>query len=129
MTLVLFGLPFFRSIGEGWITYYNRSSGPKFTEEQLRMADDAAANLNECFPVDYFLDPITHSEVCRSLANENFVEASKCLEQGPPELDLRKATCHEALRIGVWLLGACAPESIRLATFNLLACEYYFPTL
>ena len=129
MTLVLIGLPFFRSISQGWITYYNKSSGPKFTEEQIRMSDSAATTLVECFPVEDFLDPITHSEVCKSLGNERFIEASKHLEQGPPELDLWKAGCQEALKIGVWLLGTCAPESIRLATLNLLACDSYFPTI
>ena len=129
MTLVLIGLPFFRSISQGWINYYNRSSGPKFTEEQVRISDNAAATLGECAPVEDFLDPLTHSEICKSLGNERFIEASRSLEQGPPELDLRKAGCREALKIGVWLLGTCAPESIRLATLNLLACEYYFPTI
>ena len=129
MILVLIGLPFFRSISQGWISYYKKSSGSKFTEEQIRMADDAAATLRECFPVEDFLDPITHSEVCKNLRSENFIEASKSLELGPPELDLRKAGCYEALKIGVWLLGTCAPESIRLATLNLLACKYYFPTI
>lgn len=124
MTIVLIGLPFFRSISQGWLTYYNKSSGPKFTEEQIRMADGAAATLEDCFPVDDFLDPITHSEVCKSLGNEQFTAASRSLEIGPPELDLRKAGCIEALKIGVWLLGSCAPESIRLATLNLLACEF-----
>ena len=129
MTVVLIGLPFFRSISQGWVTYYNTSSGPKFTEEQIRMADRAAETLGECVPVENFLDPITHSEVCKSLVNERFIEASKNLEQAPTELDLRKVGCYEALKIGVWLLGTCAPDSIRLATLNLLACEYYFPTI
>lgn len=129
MTLVLIGLPFFRSISQGWLTYYKQSSGPKFTEEQIRMSDGAAATLEECFPVQDFLDPTTHSEVCKNLGNGRFTGASRSLELGPPELDLRKAGCLEALKIGVWLLGTCAPESIRLATLNLLACEYYFPII
>ena len=129
MTLVLIGLPFFRSISQGWLTYYNKSSGPKFTEEQIRMADQAAETLNKCSPVGDFLDPITHSEVCKSLSSGKFTAASINLEKGSPDLDLRKAGCIEALKIGVWLLGTCAPESIRLATLNLLACEYYFPII
>jgi hypothetical protein len=129
MTLVLIGLPFFKSISQGWMTYYNRSSGPKFTEEQIRMADHAAGTLDTCYPVGDLIDPITHSEVCKSLSSGIFTEASINLELGSPDLDLRKAGCIEALKIGVWLLGTCAPESIRLATLNLLACEYYFPTI
>ena len=129
LNIVLIGVPFFKSISQGWLTYYNRSSGPTFTEEQIRMSDGAAATLEECFPVENFLNPITHAEVCKNLVNEQFANASKSLEQAPPELDLRNAGCLEALKIGVWLLGTCAPESIRLATINLLACEYYFPTI
>jgi len=129
MTIVLIGLPFFRSISQGWLTYYNKSSGPKFTEEQIRMSDGVAATLEACSSVQDLLDPITHSEVCRNLKNEQFTGASRSLELGPPELDLRKAGCLEALKIGVWLLGTCAPEIIRLATLNLLACEYYFPII
>ena len=129
MTLVLIGIPFFRSISRGWLNYYTKSCGPRFTEEQIRMSDGAAATLEDCFPVQDFLDAITHSEVCKNLANEQFTAASRSLELGPTELDLRKAGCLEALKIGVWLLGNCAPESIRLATLNLLACEYYFPTI
>ena len=129
MTLVLVGLPFFKSLSRGWLTYYNQSSGPKFTEEQIRMADDAGSTLLDCAPVESFLNPIIHSEVCKSLAKEQFTEATKSLEMAPPELNLRKAGCIEALKVGVWLLGTCSPQSIRLATFNLLACEQYFPTI
>ena len=129
MTIILIGLPFFKSISQGWVTYYNKSSGPKFTEEQIRMADAAATTLEDCFPIKDFLDPITHSEVCKNLGNGEFAKASRSLEMGPPQLDLRKAGCLEALKIGVWLLGTCAPDSIRLATLNLLACEYYFRTI
>ena len=129
MTVVLIGLPFFRSVSQGWVSYYNKSSGPKFTEEQIRMSDDAAATLEGCFPVTDFLDPIIHSEVCKMLMDEQFTGASRSLELGPPELDLRKAGCLEALKVGVWLLGTCAPQSIRLATLNLLACDYFFPTI
>ena len=127
MTVVLIGLPFFKSISEGWITYYNKSgsSGPKFTEKQIRMADQAAATLDNCHPISDFLDPAIHSEVCKSLGGGEFTRASQNLEMSGP--DLEKAGCIEALKIGVWLLGMCSPESIRLATLNLLACEYYFP--
>ena len=124
MTVILVGLPFFRSITQGWLTYYNKSSGPKFTEEQIRMSDGAAETLLDCFPVEDFLAPQIHAEICKNLGREQFTAASKSLE-----LDLRKAGCVEALKIGVWLLGTCAPESIRLATLNLLACKYYFPTI
>lgn len=91
MTLVLIGLPFFRSISQGWLTYYTKSSGPKFTEEQIRMSDGAAATLEDCFPVEDFMDPITHSEVCKNLGNEQFTAASISLELSHPELDLRLA--------------------------------------
>ena len=129
MTLVLIGLPFFKSFSQGWVAYYNKSSGPKFTEEQIRMADQAAETLQKCSSVQDVLDPITHSEVCKHLKYGQFIGASSSLELGPQELDLRKAGCLEALKIGVWLLGTYAPESIRLATLNLLACEYYFPSI
>ena len=129
MIIVFVGIPFFRSISQGWLNYYSKSSGPKFTEEQIRMADSAATTLNGCSPVPDLLDPAIHSEVCKSIRNKQFIEASKSLELGLPELDLTKAACLEALKIGVWLLGSSAPESIRVATLNLLACEYYFPTI
>ena len=125
----MIGLPFFRSISQGWIAYYTKSSGPKFTEKQIRMADEAAETLDKCLPAEDFLDPITHLEVCKSLGKGEFTAASLNLEKGSPNLDLKKAGCVEALKIGVWLLGTCAPESIRLATLNLLACEYYFPII
>ena len=59
MIVILIGLPFFRSISQGWIAYYNQSYGPKFTEEQIRMADSAAKTLEKCSPVRSFLDPRT----------------------------------------------------------------------
>ena len=80
MSLILIGLPFFKSISQGWLTYYNKSSGPKFTEEQIRMADNAATTLAGCFPVKDLLDPITHSEVYKNLRNEQFTAASRSLE-------------------------------------------------
>lgn len=122
-------LPFFKSVSQGWIKYYENSRGPKFTEEQIRMSDSAAATLQDCFPIQNFLDSGTHLEVCKNLRNKQFTTASINLESAPPELDLNKATCIEALRIGVWFLGACTPESLRQATLNLLACEYFFPTI
>ena len=129
MNILLIGLPFFKSITQGWITYYKNSSGPRFTEEQIRMSDSAANTLLECSPVDSFLNGPVHLEVCRSLTGQKFMEATQRLEQCPPELDLKKAACLEALKIGVWLLGTCSPESIRGATYILLACEHYFPTI
>ena len=126
-------MTFFRSMSQGWLAYYKhqQNSGPKFSEEQIRMADRAADTLQGCSPIHDFLDPITHAEVCKNLGNGQFTKASTSLEMAPPELDLNlnKAGCIEALKIGVWLLGSCAPETIRLATLNLLACEYYFPTI
>ena len=62
MTVVLMGLPFFRSFSQGWLSYYKKSSGPKFIEEQIRMADHTAGKLRDDFLVDDFIDPITHSE-------------------------------------------------------------------
>ena len=56
----------------------------------------------------------------------NWITFFQKYDQG---LDLRKAACIEALKVGVWFLGVCARQSIRLATLNLLACEYYFPTI
>ena len=121
------GIPFFKSMSQGWMTYYGKSSGPKFTEEQVRMSDDVSSSLVNCFPIQKYIDPITHSEICKNLRNGKFTAASLSLENGPPELDISKTECLEALKIGIWLLGTCAPQSIRLATLNLLACDYYFP--
>ena len=101
MTLILIRLPFFRSISQGWLTYCNKNFSPKFTEKCIRMLDAAITTLADCFPVENFLDPITHSEVYKNLANEQFTAASRSLELGPPELDLRKVGCLEALKIGV----------------------------
>ena len=126
MTIVFIEFPFFRSISLGWLAYYKRSSGPKFTEEQIRMADSAASILDDCVPVSDVIDPLTHSDICKKLGNRQFFEASRSLEMSS---NLENAKCVEALKIGVWLLGTCAPESIRLATLNLLACQYYFPTI
>ena len=129
MNLIFVGVPFLKSISQGWITYYEKSSGPKFTEDQIRMSDSAATTLQNCFPVQDFLDSGTHLEICKNLENQKFTTASIRLESATPELDLNKANCIEALKIGVWLLGSCAPQSIRQATLNLLACEYYFPNI
>lgn len=91
MNVVFIGFCFFRSFRQGWIAYYNKSSGPKFTEEQVRIADQIPEVLDECHPI------------------------------------FTKANCFEAFKAGVWLLRYAAPSSIRMATFNLLACEYFFP--
>lgn len=123
--MILIGLPFFRSIGQGWIYYYNKSSGPKFTEEQIHYADQTAGVLDNCTDI---IDPETHLGVCQSLKQEQFIQASKHLENELPSLT-KRGWCQEALKIGVWLLGSCAPNSIRDATFNLLACDYYFPAV
>ena len=90
MTFVLIGLPFFKSISQGWLTYYNNSEGPKFTEEQIRMADEAASTLETCFPVEEYLDPGVHSEVCKHLVKKQFAKASRALESGPTKLNLGK---------------------------------------
>ena len=127
MNIILVGLPFFKSISQGWISYYNRSSGPTFTEEQIRMADSAATTLLDCYPVDNFLDSAAHLEICKKLGRKEFIGASQALEQAAPQFDLSKAGCLEALKIGLWLLGSCSPDSIRDATYTLLACDWYFP--
>ena len=129
MNIIFVTVPFLKSVSQGWVAYYKNSRGPKFTEEQIRMSDDAATTLQNCFPVQDFLDSGTHLEICKNLNNKQYTTASINLESATPELDLNKTNCIEALKIGVWLLGTCAPESIREATLNLLACEYYFPTI
>jgi len=50
---------------QGWLTYYNKSSGPKFTEEQIQMANSDTATLEHCFYIYDFLNPISHSKVCK----------------------------------------------------------------
>ena len=129
MSLILVGLPFFKSISQGWLIYYDKSSDPKFTEEQIRMSNHAATMLDNCYPVNDFLNPITHSKVCRSLTSGDYSAASRNLEMKNSDLDLTKAGCIEALKIGVWLLGTCFLKNIRLATVNLLACKYFFPNV
>lgn len=127
MSLILIGLPFFRSISQGWLTYYNKSSGPKFTEEQIRMADHAAEILDDCHPITDFVGSETHLGICQKLNQQQFLQASRHLENELPPFS--KANCFEALKAAVWLLGCTSPSSIRMATLNLLACEYYFPTI
>ena len=129
LNFTLIGLPFFQSISQGWIAYYNQkgASEPRFTEKQIRMADEAAEVLNNCQPITDFVDSGTHLEMCKSLNQGKFLEASQHLENQPPSLV--KAACLEGLKIGVQLLGLCSPSSIRQATYNLLACDYYFPTI
>ena len=128
INLILIGVPFFRSVSQGWLDYYNKSSGPKFTEDQIRQADNVANTLNNCPPPpDQYIDSMTHLEICKSLRKDNVTAAIETLEADGPNLDLTKAGCIEALKIGVVLLSRTAPESIRLATLNLLACDYYYP--
>nr|UDP55522.1 hypothetical protein orf127a [Schizostauron trachyderma] len=124
MHFILIGPAFFRSISQGWLTYFQKSSGPKFTEEQIRMADHAAGVLDDCYPISDLIGTETHHGICKSLKQQDFLMASRCLERELPPLT--KANCFEALKVGVWLLGCTAPNSIRCATFNLLACEYFF---
>lgn len=123
-------VPFFRGIAQGWVEYYNKAktSGPKFTEEQIRQADHVAEILNGCHPITDVIDSETHLGVCQSLNKGKFLEASIHLENELPSLTNR-GWCQEALKIGVWLLGTCSPTSIRDATFNLLGCNYYFKTV
>ena len=40
--IVFIGLHFFKSISQSWISYYNQSSGPKFTEEPIQMGENTA---------------------------------------------------------------------------------------
>ena len=125
MVVIFIGLPFFKSISDGWLTSYS----PKFTEEQVRMADDAVRTLEICIPVSDYVDPLTHSEVCKSLRLGDFASATHNVEMASSQLNLEKAACVEALTIGLWLLNCCSPQSISLATLNLLACDYYFPII
>ena len=124
---------FFSGITRGWVQYYKGSTGQKFTEEQIRMADEAARGLAECHPVTDFLDPFTHSDICSALSREQYMKASNALEfatdVAPSPLSPKRAGCIEILKIGLYVLSMTSPDSIRGATFNLLACDKYFPTV
>ena len=37
-----------------WLQEYNKP-GPKFTEQQVRMADEAANILDKCYPIEDFV--------------------------------------------------------------------------
>lgn len=127
MSLILIRPPFFRCISQGWLSYYNKSSGPKFTEEHIWMADEAAAVLDDCHPISDLIGSETHLGICQSLNQQQFLQASRHLENEVPPFT--KANCFEALRAAVWLLGGTASSSLGNAAFNLLACDYYFPTV
>lgn len=117
----------FGSISQGWGTYYQRSSGPKFSEEQIRMADPAAGVFDDCHPITDFLGSETHLVICQSLDQQQFLQPSMHFEK--ESRLLTKANCFEALKVGVWFLGCTAPNSIGNATLNLLACDSFFPTI
>lgn len=95
----------------GWVAYYNKSSGPKFTEEQIRIADAAAGVLDYCHPITDFVGSENYLEIFQCLNQEQFVKASMYLENELPPLT--KANCFEALKMGVWLLG-CTEHTIQL---------------
>lgn len=81
MSFILIGQTFFRSIAEGWLMYYENSSGPKFTEEQIRIADHTANILENCHPIKDFVGSRTHFGICESLRKSKFLQASKHLEK------------------------------------------------
>ena len=74
MNLIFIGAPFFRSLSTGWINYYQNSSGPKFTEEQIRLSDQAAQILDECHPITNFLSFHRHLGIYQSLDKNQFHE-------------------------------------------------------
>jgi hypothetical protein len=86
MNISLIGLPFFQSISQGWITYFRQSSGPKFTEEQIRMADEAAGILDNCHPITDVISPQAHMQICQNLGKDNFFQASMHLDKELPSL-------------------------------------------
>ena len=65
VSMIFLGLPFVKSFYRGWWAYYSKSSGPKFTEEQVRLTDEAVWAVKTCEPVEEFLDPITYYFVCQ----------------------------------------------------------------
>jgi hypothetical protein len=79
------------------------------------MADEAANILDKCYPIEDFVSGESHLGICKSLTSE-FLDLSS-----PP---FNKMDCFEALKIGIGL-----PSSIRKATFNLLGCDLYFPSV
>jgi len=76
---IVFGLPFFKSFGSGWQAYYSKSSGPKFTEEQVRIADETSWALDNCHPIKDLLDGETHMKVCTNIRRGEFLKASETL--------------------------------------------------
>ena len=111
-------------ISKGWLRYYE-TPGPKFTENQVRMADEAANVLDNCHPIEDFVSAESHFGICESLNNNNFEKAGVFLDTNTPPF--YKMDCFEALKIGIGLLACTAPSTIRQATFNLLGCDLYFP--
>lgn len=120
--VVVFGL--WSGISKGWLRYYDRP-GPKFTVNQVRMADEAANVLDNCHPVEDFVSVESHFGICKSLDNGDVQKAGEFLDFSAPPF--QKMDCFEALKIGIGLLACTAPSSIRQATFNLLGCDRYFP--
>lgn len=100
MSLILIEVPFFRGISEGWLAYYNgsKNSDPLFTENQIRMADQAANVLDNCYPIIDIIGSETHLKMCQNLGKNQFIEASQYLETELPVLN--KANCFEALKWG-----------------------------
>lgn len=125
--ILAFVLDFWSSLHHGWIRYSTSkaSEGPKFTEEQIRMSDEATNILDQCYPVTYFVDPVVHLEICKQLRENKFQMAGEAIDGNLPPLP--KWTCYEALKAGIWLLSCSSPSTLRNATFNLLACDKYFP--
>ena len=95
MSFILIGVPFIRSFSNGWRDYYHSSEGPKFTEEQIRIADATSEVLDACQPVTNFLDPFTHMSICSAVNKDNMIEAGNYLEPIPSKQD----DCLIALKI------------------------------
>lgn len=123
---MVIGLGLWNGISRGWLKYYEQP-GPKFTEKQVRMADEAANILDKCYPIEDFVSGESHWGICESLTNNNFEKAGECLNRSVPPFN--KLDCFEALKIGIGLLACTAPTSIRRATLNLLGCDHYFPSV
>jgi hypothetical protein len=86
---ILIDLSFFQSMSQGWLDYSNKSSSPKFTEEQIRSADQVAEVLTNCYPITELIDPTTHMEICQSLRQGQFAQDSIHLENEVPTFTIR----------------------------------------
>ena len=122
------GTVLFNGIQNGWTSYYATSSGNKFTEEQFRLANEAAGALDNCYPIEEILDGITHAAICQNLRKGDFAAAKETLDYQIPSLT-KRGWCIEALKFGISILGLTSPETVRRATLNLLACDQFFTAI